>query len=329
MKKICIILMLACPARVFAGLFISEAAPGTAGADWVEISYSSDRREPIDISKLFVTMYYGANEALAGAPVHLYPYDRPETPWDDRFAVVHLTDPLTPDETDAEGDANKNGRLDLYCNNYSSGLWNGEGCAAIDTDDDPANGMIDFVVWSDGEGDPSATIGRYAEAASKNGQWNCGVYDRSACVAVPKNGPCASQSIVRTSAADTDRKEDFSLTDFQTPGSPNVSARSGGKDMFELERRKVLAVPGDPLRKAVCFFRVNASCDMRLRVFSDTGQTVFESDTMEDVPPGGSSIEWPMRGVRLGLYPAVLEGSESGSRRIHRRKFLFIVAGPR
>ena len=101
MKKICIILMLVSPARVFAGLFISEVAPGTAGADWVEISYSSEKKESIDISKLFVTMYYGSNEALADEPVHLYSYDRPETPRDDRFAVVHLTDPLTPDETDA------------------------------------------------------------------------------------------------------------------------------------------------------------------------------------------------------------------------------------
>lgn len=329
MKKICIILMLVSPARVFAGLFISEVAPGTAGADWVEIAYSSDKKESIDISKLFVSMYYGTNEALAKDPVRLYSYDRPETPWDDRFAVVHLTDPLTPDETDATGDANKNGRLDLYCNNYASGLWNGEGCAAIDADDDPSNGMIDFVVWSDSAGNPSATIGKYAEAASKNGQWNCEVYDRGACVSVPENGPSPTQSIVRTASADSNTKNDFALTDFQTPGSPNVCGRSAGREMFELERRKVLVVPDDPRRRAVCSFRVGVKCDLRLRVFTDTGQTVFESDTMADVPPGGSSIEWIMRGVRQGLYPAVLEGSESGSRRIMRKKFLFIVAGPR
>ena len=188
MKKIFILIILASPARSFAGLVLSEVAPGTAGADWVEISYLSEAKGSVDISKLYVTMYYGANEPLSSSPVTLYPYDRRETPWDDRFAVVHLTDAVTPDETDATGDTNGNGRLDLYCNNYLSSLWNGECCAALDTNDDPSDGMLDFVAWSDCEGEPSATIGKYVEAASSHGQWNSTVYDRSASVQLPKGG---------------------------------------------------------------------------------------------------------------------------------------------
>ena len=329
MRKIFILCMLACPARVFAGLSISEAAPGTAGADWVEISFFSECRESADISKLYVTMYYGTNEPLAASPVTLYSYDRPETMWDDRFAVVHLTDAVTPDETDATGDTDRNGRLDLYCNNYQSSLWNGECCAALDTNDEPADGMLDFVAWSDCEGEPSATIGKYVESASSRGQWSDGSYDRSASVQVPKGGVNASQSIVRIAAVDTNTKNDFAVTDFQTPGAPNICGHSSQRELFTLERRKIPVVPGNPSRRAVCSFYVNTQCDVRLKVYTDTGYPVFESDRIEDAAPGMNSVEWPCRGARTGLYIGVLEGSESRSRRLLRERFYFIVAAPK
>ena len=92
-------------------LLINEIACGTSGEDWVELFYQSDEREELDISKLYVTMYYGSNEPLSNDPVTIYSYDRPETPYDDRFIVVNLTNPAMPDETDITGDTNQNGYI--------------------------------------------------------------------------------------------------------------------------------------------------------------------------------------------------------------------------
>jgi hypothetical protein len=63
----------------------------------------------MDVSGLFVTMYYGSNEALADEAVTMRSSDIPGTAFDDRYVVVHLTDAAGRDETDAAGDLNGNG----------------------------------------------------------------------------------------------------------------------------------------------------------------------------------------------------------------------------
>ncbi|HOW81744.1 MAG TPA: hypothetical protein PK573_04235, partial [Spirochaetota bacterium] len=122
-----------------AGLMINEAVTETA-SDWVEIIFTGEPGECMDVSPFFVTMYYGTNERLSTDPVSICTDDRPDTGYDDRFVVVHLSEPSIPDETDLTGDTDKNGRLDVYCNNYYGSLWNSDGVVAIDSDDDPSNG---------------------------------------------------------------------------------------------------------------------------------------------------------------------------------------------
>src|SRR5271157_3550312 len=82
-----------------AQLIINEFVTNT-DSDWVELFLAGNERKKMDISNLYVTMYYGTNERLGPEPITIYSYDRPETPYDDRFVVVHLTQPGIPDETD-------------------------------------------------------------------------------------------------------------------------------------------------------------------------------------------------------------------------------------
>ncbi|MGL4370300.1 MAG: hypothetical protein ACRCUT_11625 [Spirochaetota bacterium] len=321
------LILLICPAPLYAGLIISEIASSASGGDWAEIRFVSQDRGSVCISSLYLTMYYGTNEPLSSDPVTLYSWDRPETPYDDRFAVIHLTDPVTPDETDFTGDANRNGRLDLYCNNYSGSLWNAECILALDANDDPSDGMIDCAVWSDNDGDPSAVIGGYAEAAVKTGCWKGPEsFDQASCIPVPSGGMKPSQSLIRAGTVDTDCEADFSLTELQTPGRENrQSAGSGSSDLFSLKKKKIFASPGSSRHRAVCSVTVLRKCDLRLRVFTDTGRMVYESDAMEDIPPGECDIEWPADRACTGLYIAEAEGYSSCLRKTTRRRFFFII----
>jgi hypothetical protein len=308
----------------FSELLISEVASGTP-SDWVELRFLSNKKESVNISPLYVTMYYGRNEALSEYPITLYSYDRPETPYDDRFAVVHLTEPAMSDETDLTGDTSRNGVIDIYCNNYSASLWNGECCVALDNNDDPADGMLDFVCWADGEGDPSEAIGGYVLQAVAHGRWNgASIYDRTLSVKVPKGGLQPSQSICRFGYADTNCRENFALSDFQTPGKENIIGGSDGRSLFVLDRKKITAVPGNSQHPARCNLSVSIQCSLRLKVFSDTGQLVWRSDLLPDIPPGRFFIDWPCNEAHTGLYIAVIEGS-AGQKKNQSEKFFFIV----
>ena len=168
-----VLILFAAADSAFSGsLLINEIAPGTSGNDWVELYFHSAERERINISSFYVTMYYGSNEPLSAFPVTLYSYDRPETPYDDRFAEIYLTEASTPDETELTGDTNRNGRIDLYCGNYGSSLWNSDCVVAIDTDDDPSNGgIIDFAAFSNRDGSPNSTIESYVKHAQTHHHW--------------------------------------------------------------------------------------------------------------------------------------------------------------
>ncbi|HEY1406214.1 MAG TPA: hypothetical protein VF857_06355, partial [Spirochaetota bacterium] len=256
------ILCYSCAAH--AGLLISEVACGTEGDDWVEIVYQSNDRSSIDVSHLFVTMYYGTNESLSGFQVTLYSYNRPETPYDDRYAVVHLCRPGIPDETDLTGDADGDGHLDLYCNNYSGSLWNAECVVAIDTDDDPSNGSIDFVAWSDNDGSPSDTILSYTEHAVRTAGWiSSSAVGQSCMVKVPHDGLKSYESIIRIGGVDTNSNSDFTFTSCQTPGHDNILSIPGNSSsIFNLDKKKILIIPGDPSHPGECPITVNEKCSL-------------------------------------------------------------------
>ncbi|HDP80036.1 MAG TPA: hypothetical protein ENN21_04245 [Spirochaetes bacterium] len=307
------------PVAGFTTLLINEIAPGTSTGDWVELYWHDTGQSSFDISRLYVTMYYGTNEALATEPVTLYSWDRPETPYDDRYAVVYLTAPGAPDETDRTGDTNRNGRIDLYCGNYSGSLWNSDCVVAVDTDDDPSNGgMYDFCAYSNSDGSLNETILSYVLDAEAWGQWAaCGDPDRQACmVDTGPDGVAAHMSIARLGRADTNGPSDFAVTTFQTPGRENIFPGAGrkGGSLFKAAKRKYTFVPSHPLlgSGAVELF-VYQPCNIRFRVFNAPGLCVYESPLYRDVYPGPFTLPWDFRGrgrgAATGLYLGHIEAT--------------------
>jgi hypothetical protein len=310
-----------------AGLLISEIACATSGDDWVEITYLSENRSSIDISRLFITMYYGTNENLSSDPITLYSFDRPETSYDDRFAVIHLRRPGIPDETDITGDSDRNGRIDIYCNNYSGSLWNAECAVAIDTDDDPDNGMIDFAAWSDNDGSPSDTILSYVESAIAHGEWDtAGTLDQACMTRIPSGGLKSHESIIRISG-DTNKGIDFSTTACQTPGKENIqNTISRSSSIFHPSKTRILVIPGDLSHPGECVLRINEVCTIRMRVFTDIGQMVYDSGLIKDVTPGVVSVPWKnCSNARTGLYIALIDGNVSSRKKTKAQKIFFII----
>ena len=223
---------------VFAGPLINEISAG-GSSDWVEITLSGDT-ESCDISQCFVTMYYGTNEKIASSPVTLHNRDLRETPYNDRFAVIHFTPLSVADETDATGDTNGNGILDVYCCNY--GLWNTDCVVSIDSDDIHTNGgILDFVAFSNRDGSMNTTIGGYIKAASAAGQWEtCSSSNIQVCaVDIGAEGLVSYSTISRIAGTDTNSFNDFQITPYATPGRENIiTAKKGGRKLFRTELKK-------------------------------------------------------------------------------------------
>ncbi len=335
MKYLFILTVLLCPLPLAAGqLLINEFTTNSPGGDWVELFYYSEERESLDISPLFVTMYYGSNEPLAAEAVTLYSYDRPETPYDDRFAVVHLTDPFTPDETDRTGDSNGNGVLDLYCNNYSSSLWNTDGVIAIDTDDEPANGgILDFAAYSNQDGSPNSTIVAYVRQVHSQEQWSGFNEDdpQSSMIGIGLNGLGPTESLARTGSADTNGPGDFRVTRYLTPGRANVLFLSGDRDgrLFRPLKKRITCSRTSWLeRRGRIELDVYASCNLRFRIFSTIGMMIYESPLQRDIPPGRFAFDWNLEGrgrpVCTGLYLCRIEAT-SGEKRKCESQTIFII----
>ncbi len=335
MKRTCfciIFLLLLAGTRLTAGLMISEFVTSTA-SDWVELTLTGAAKEKLDISRLYVTAYYGRNEPLSADPVTIYSYDRPETPYDDRFVVVHLVRPGEPDETDLTGDTNGNGHIDVYCDNYYASLWNTEGVVAIDSDDDPGNGgIIDFVYYSNRDGSPNDTVASYAERAGSAGQWQAGpaqnIQERA--VFIGKDGLMSHMSVSRKSAADSNGPSDFALTNYQTPGKENMTIPLFmGRRLFKPLRRTVTIIPGHRLfgSGAIPLF-VFIPCCLKLRVFSATGVMVHESPLFVSVNPGFFNLYWipALQHTRAstGLYLCKIE-AVNPSLRLTGEEIIYIV----
>ena len=300
-------------------LLINEIACETAGDDWVELFYYDEEETSIDISSLFVTMYYGTNERLGDESITLYSRDRAETPFDDRFSVVHLIRPGMNDETDSTGDTNGNGVLDVYCNNYFSSLWNTDCVVAIDTDDEPTNGgMIDFATYSNRDGSLNATIGSYTGSAIGVGQWVglAGDNGQACMVDTGPRGLATHQSIARATLHDSNSQTDFVVTSVQTPGRENIiSGNFGGtRRLFRaLKKTSVLAVEqGSGTPSSIDVF-VYEPCNLRFRVFSPLGRLIYESPLYCDVYPGPFSMPWDVRGsgrrASTGLHIGLIEAT--------------------
>ena len=317
----------------FCGLLISEMASGIPGGDWVELCLNDRGDVSMDISTLYVTMYYGTNEPLAASPVTLYSRDDPATPWDDRYVVVYLTAGNLPDETDTAGDLNGNGIRELYCNNYANSLWNTDCVAAIDTDDDPANGgIIDFVAYSNRDGSLHSSIGSYVDAAVRHGAWTTSTPGPEASmVDIGSNGLSEFQSIIRNGTRDTNTMEDLSVTPFQTPGKPNMPARPGAsaEKLFSPARKKISMVPSVPgLDSAPLQLLVYRPCSIRYRVFTSTGRLIHSSPLQEDVMPGIRTFHWEPRrsSVITGLYIVTVEASAKSLNQVEN---IFIIMDSR
>lgn len=344
MKRIMLIGMLACAlvttafarASAHAGqLLINEIACGTKGDDWVELTFRGDARESMDISNLFVTMYYGTNEPLAVQPVTIYSYDRPETPYDDRYVVVHLVGAGRADETDLTGDTNRNGWIDVYCENHPDSLWNTDGVVAIDADDDPANGgIVDFVGYSNRDGSVSEAMAGYLRQALDRGQWSsCAEENVQQCMAdIGPAGLEPHQSLSRLGSGDSNSAADFRVTSCQTPGRPNAfdEGRSGG-GIFSLDKDKITIVPTHPtLGGGSIALTVHETCSIRLRIFNSIGMLVYESPLYRDINPGAFAIRWDSTGKNrpacTGLYYGLVEANNAASRRTLSRIVYIIVS---
>ncbi|MCX7679824.1 MAG: hypothetical protein N2316_11500 [Spirochaetes bacterium] len=319
----------------FAGsLLINEIAPATSGDDWVELFFHGQCGEYLNISQFYVTMYYGSNEKLSENPITLYACDRPQTPYDDRFAVVHLTSPGIPDETDLTGDTNQNGFIDIYCNNYTGSLWNTDCIVAIDTDNDITNGgIIDFVAYSNRDGTPNSTIINYLSYAQKENQWESyeGENPQLSMIDIGLSGLSAHQTIARLNEYDSNRKEDFTITNFQTPGRQNkISTIPSTHRLFEITKKQITILPGHSIY-GTCQIPIFVfhPISIRYRIFTPIGTLVFESSLQDVATPGTHVLSWNLIGARqtagTGLYIACIEATNSILRRFQRENVYIII----
>jgi hypothetical protein len=320
--------------RLHAKLLINELVTGSS-SDWVELTLSGGGERKLDISSYYVTMYYGTNEPLSTEPVTIYSYDRAETPYDDRFVVVHLTEAGTVDETDRTGDTNHNGYIDIYCDNYYGSLWNSDGVVSLDSDDNPSNGgILDFVAYSNRDGGPNSTIESYILDASDSGEWSdCRDNGVQACSAdIGESGLESYMSLSRKPGNDTNSAVDFAVTRYQTPGRENRLAVPGSdRSIFRTGKKRISIIPGHPeKKKGVVPLDINYSCNIRFRVFSVTGRLLYQSPLFRDVQPGSFSVIWdPVKNSRrtpTGLYIGEITAVSSRLRRSDRKTLFFVLS---
>jgi hypothetical protein len=286
----------------------------------------------MDISSLYVTSYYGESSIapLAQKPITIRSYDLPETAYDDRYVVIHLTDPSGVSETDDAGDLNGNGIRDIYCNNYSASLWNTNGLVAIDNDRDYRNGMIDCVAYSNMAESFNSNVSNYVLAAGANGKWVINGEPQASCVDIGKNGLASYMSVCRRSGAHTNSAADFFVSRFQTPGRDNLEASLvSEKDILKVLDKKIFCKMNAQKQKADVRVFVSQSCNLRLRVFGITGRLIYESPLYKNVQPGFRTMVWEgdsfRKNLPSGIYPAVVEATGNEIRGSANRKFLFIL----
>ncbi len=331
-----IIFIIALKSGLNAGLLINEIACAVPGDDWVELFYYSEAKESLDISNLHVTMYYGTSESISGDPVTIYTYDRPETPWDDRFIVIHLTRPSIPDETDLTGDTNKNGYIDVYCDNYVNSLWSTDCIVAIDNDNSISNdGIIDFVAYSNRDGTISSAIESKTVTAQGFNQWNtCSAANIEECMFyIGKDDLSLYMTIARKNTNDTNSINDFEITKYMTPGRENIlSGNINSKsDIFKAKKKKVSLTAEKIINNngTIDLF-VFENCNIRLRIFSSIGMLIYESPLYKDIHPGDFKMPCDLNGfsgrkAATGLYIANIEATRTELKKSQEEKIYLII----
>lgn len=121
------------PALAQSGVIVTEVA-FNASPDWVELYNAGG--SSVDISGYRLTDLDGKDTAFAASAVTLAPGD---------YAIIHWASGT--DETDATGDTNGNGHIDLYVGDTT--LTSTDDQAVLQ---DESETVIDAVVWSNRDG---------------------------------------------------------------------------------------------------------------------------------------------------------------------------------
>ena len=302
------------------GLLISEISPAGSPCDWVEIYFYSDIFEKKDISKFYLTVYYGSEEILSEYPVSICSRNLLETPYDDRYVVVRFCEGV--DETDYTGDSNKNGVIDVYVKGSSP--WNTDSVIGLDDDSNIDNGAIDFAAYSAYDESVNSTVLSYLISAVSVGVWSVSDRAEKSFIDIGLKGLSSDQSIIRL-GKDTNSKNDFVVTDAPTPGNDNIySKRSsesfslGLKDKYLIEEFS---------GKDFVSINISLQCSLRFRIYSTNGIQKYESQLFKDVQPGIFKIRLEhsvIKKLRSGMYIICFTGvAKSGS--IKNSKTLIIV----
>ncbi|MBP9022578.1 MAG: hypothetical protein KBH06_05185 [Spirochaetes bacterium] len=321
MKRIILLsLLLIAQRSPSSALVISEISPAGSPCDWVEIFFYSEILETKDISKLFLTVYYGSEEILSEDPVTICSRNLPETPYDDRYIVVRFCKGV--DETDYTGDSNKNGVIDVYVKGTSP--WNTDSVIGLDDDSNIANGAIDFAAYSAYDGSINSSVLSYLDSAVSIGVWSVSDSVEKSFIDIGLKGLSSDQSIIRL-GEDTNSKNDFVVTDTPTPGNDNIySKRSsesfslGLKDKYLIEEFS---------GKDFVSVNISLQCSLRFRIYSTNGILKYESRLFKDVQPGFFKIRLDhsvIKKLRSGMYIICFTGvAKSG--KIKNSKTLIIV----
>jgi hypothetical protein len=325
---ILLLTIIICPLQLTAKLVINEISTSSS-PNWVELKLTGDT-PAMDISGLMVTMYYGRSENISLSPVTLKNFDDPETPFDDRFAVIHFTTDPFPDETDETGDLNCNGVRDLYCDNY--GLWNTDCVVAIDTDKDPGNGgIIDFAALSNRDGTINTSVEGYIIKAAEHGAWeSCSSDNLQDCAVDIGSSGLNSYSTVSRQGVDTNSFRDFIVTPFATPGRENIiNPGKGRKKILKSESKKIIHIySANPSQIKIPLFLFE-QCSIKGRIFSSTGVPLYSSELLKDINPGYfifSVNDRELRGrILTGIYPVKIEAVAKSNRGSETVKLLLVV----
>jgi hypothetical protein len=325
-----LIMILPTASPLKADIIINEVSAG-GSTDWIELKLTPGTVS-MDISPLFVTMYYGTNEALAGSPVTLYSEDKPETPWDDRFAVICFSALQTDDETDIAGDLNSNRIREIYCANY--GLWNTDCSVSIDTDDDPSNnGIIDFMAFSNRDGSINTTIASYINSAITYGMWNScdSVNMQECCCDIGAEGMNSWSTLSRTASPDTNNLNDFVLTPYATPGRENITSVSAGRSrIMKTLKTRVAYRYGSSSETVELPLFLYRRASVRIRIFNSAGMNIYTGPLLTDLTPGYYTAAINAKDLKgrilTGLYPVSIEAVDSADGRAESFHVTLIVA---
>ena len=321
MKRIILLsVLLIAQTRPSSSLLISEISPAGSPCDWVEIFFYSEILEKKDISKLFLTVYYGSEEILSEDPVTICSKNLPETPYDDRYVVVRFCEGM--DETDYTGDGNKNGVIDVYVKGSSP--WNTDSVIGLDDDSNLDNGAIDFSAYSVYDESVNSTILSYLVSAVSIGLWSESDSVEKSFVDIGLKGLSSNQSIIRL-GKDTNSKNDFVVTDAPTPGYDNKYSKSAaGSFTLGLKEKYLIEEFSGKDNISV---NISLQCSLRFRIFSTSGIQKYESQLLKDIPPGIFRIRLDhsvIKKLGSGMYILCLTGVAKGGK-IKNAKTLIIV----